>query len=268
MSDNIQLFKEYVNFTNVKPLFYRLLLHPGITELSLEEFMKQTVALARQLQVVENKQNIIEIVVFFDEVNTSSRLGSFKEMFMDRSLRGQLLPNNIFFTAAINSYSERNQAKPATDQSNIIQRRDYLVHDLPQTLQFLKCSYSTLPISQSRMYVERNIEMYHVKCIQNMPLEEYTRDTLCNAILDAQEFCLKRLGGNLVSQREIERCFQIFSFFWTTKYTDETEKKPIVCIALAIAVVYYFRLPTKDDRQQCNDLLSPTREEFSTVTIA
>ncbi|CAF4437022.1 unnamed protein product, partial [Adineta steineri] len=44
----------------------------------------------------------IEIVVFFDEVNTASCLGLFKEMFMDRTLHGKNLPENIFFTAAIN----------------------------------------------------------------------------------------------------------------------------------------------------------------------
>ncbi|CAF4914154.1 unnamed protein product, partial [Rotaria sp. Silwood2] len=74
---SIQMFEEFVAHTRIKPLFYRLLLHPGVTEEQIDEFMLPICQLARELRN-------IELVVFFDEVNTSSCLGLFKEMFMDR----------------------------------------------------------------------------------------------------------------------------------------------------------------------------------------
>ncbi|CAF0900000.1 unnamed protein product, partial [Didymodactylos carnosus] len=256
VKNSIHLFNEYITHTEIKPLFYRLLLHPGITEEHLEEFMKPIIMLANLLQS-------IELVVFFDEVNTSSCLALFKEMFMDRSLCGQPLPENIFFTAAINLFNKTDQDATKINQSSIIHRNDYLVHKLPSALEYLKCSYGTLPISQLQKYVERKIALFHVDAIEDMPFQDYTQEILSDAIVCAQRFCLSRLGVNSVSQREIERCFQIISFFWTTKYTTDDEQNSVRCITLAIAMVYYFRLPTQDDRQKQNFNDEATREEFS-----
>ncbi|CAF4763960.1 unnamed protein product, partial [Rotaria sp. Silwood2] len=89
---SIEIFKEYLFHSQIKPLFYRLLLHPGITEEQLVEFMSPISQLARKLPQ-------IEVVIFFDEVNTASCLGLFKEMFMDGTLHGTSIPKNIFFTA-------------------------------------------------------------------------------------------------------------------------------------------------------------------------
>ncbi|CAF3864491.1 unnamed protein product [Rotaria sp. Silwood1] len=59
--NSIKLFDEYLMHTNTKPLFYRLLLHPGITEEQLEDFMKPICQLANEVPDVE-------LVIFFDEV--------------------------------------------------------------------------------------------------------------------------------------------------------------------------------------------------------
>jgi hypothetical protein len=98
-----------------------------VTEEQLEHFMSPICHLARELPD-------IELVVFFDEVNTSSCLGLFKEMFMDRTLHGNNLPKNIFFTAAINP-------SIAAIDDTAVHRPDYLVHELPQALENLKVSY-------------------------------------------------------------------------------------------------------------------------------
>ncbi|CAF5164399.1 unnamed protein product, partial [Rotaria magnacalcarata] len=76
---SIGIFNEFLTQTSIKPLFYRLLLHPGITEEQIRDFMLPISKLAEQIPK-------IELVVFFDEVNTSSCLGLFKEMFMDGTL--------------------------------------------------------------------------------------------------------------------------------------------------------------------------------------
>ncbi|CAF1680227.1 unnamed protein product, partial [Didymodactylos carnosus] len=65
---------------------------------------------------------------------------------------------------------------------------------------------------------------------------------------------------------EIQRCFQLIDFFWNLKYDNQAyEPSPQLCIALSIALVYYFRLPTKTDREERNDKDSPTREELSEI---
>ncbi|CAF4275233.1 unnamed protein product, partial [Rotaria sp. Silwood2] len=258
---SIEIFKEYLFHSQTKPIFYRLLLHPGVSEEQLVEFMAPISQLARDLTE-------IEIVVFFDEVNTASCLGLFKEMFMDGTLCGKSIPKNIFFTAAINPYMK---IEENTEQ---IHRTDYIVHELPESLKYLKVSYGALESKTLADYIVRKIAMFQVNSSANndktMPLERYAQETLSHAILTAQEFCEKYLGHNSVSQREIQRCFSLINFFWTLRYDHElnlgkaqNDPNPIRCIALSIALTYYFRLPTKEDNLQRNDKKSPSREQLA-----
>ena len=249
----IEIFNEFLVYTQIKPLFYRLLLHPGVTEEQIEAFILPVCDLARQLPT-------LELVVFFDEVNTSSCLGLFKEMFMDGTLHGKSLPKNIFFTAAIN---------PLINQNDDLQvhRRDYLVHELPESLENLKVSYGALDPTTLEHYVREKIATFTVVSSRDtqtpMALEKYAQDMLTDAILQAQNFCETRLGRNSVSQREIQRCFNLIDFFWKMKYNEnDDDPNPIRCIALALALIYYFRLPTKEDNAQRNDQTTPSREEL------
>jgi hypothetical protein len=79
-------------------------------------------------------------------------------------------------------------------------------------------------------------------------------------------FSVVFIGKNTVSQREIQRCFNLIDFFWTIRYDDEIDPdylpNPIRCITLSIALIYYFRLPTQEDNRLRNDYRTPTREEL------
>jgi len=47
------------------------------------------------------------------------------------------------------------------------------------------------------------------------------------------------------------------------RYDEENhEPDPIRCIALSLALIYYFRLPTKEDNEQRDDHSTPSREEL------
>jgi hypothetical protein len=181
---SIEIFNEYLIHSQIKPLFYRLLLHPGVTEEQIEQFMSPICQLARELPN-------IELVVFFDEVNTSFCLGLFKEMFMDRTLHGNNLPKNIFFTAAINPYMT------ITDDT-AVHRPDYLVNQLPQALENLKVSYGPLEQTSLRDYIFKKIKMFQVNCATKhkitMPLEKFAQEMLAESILNAQDFCERYLG--------------------------------------------------------------------------
>ncbi|CAF1142456.1 unnamed protein product, partial [Adineta ricciae] len=260
---SIDLFKEYLYNTQIKDLFYRLLLHPGISEEQVVEFVFPIIELARQLSK-------IEIVVFFDELNTSSCLGLFKEMFMDGTLHGTTIPKNIFFTAAINPYMKTEETRTR------LHRNDFIVHDLPQSLKDLKVAYGALESRTLADYIVRKIAMFQSTSSgrngRAMLLDDYVQDTLADSILKAQDFCEKNLGRNIVSQREIQRCFTLIEFFWNLRYDDELlcnqrtfDPNPIKCIALAIALIYYFRLPTKDHNVQRRNMEvpSPSREQLA-----
>ncbi|CAF0764824.1 unnamed protein product [Adineta steineri] len=113
---SIEIFKEYILHSEIKSLFYHLLLHAHVTEEQLEQFMLSICQLA------------------FDTV---SYLGFFKELFMNRILHGNGLSKNIFFTTPINP-------SIISNDDNIVHRRDSLVHQLPQVLESLKVSYEPL----------------------------------------------------------------------------------------------------------------------------
>ncbi len=179
----IEIFNEFLVYTRTKPLFYRLLLHPGVTEEQIEHFMAPISQLAEQIPR-------IEFVVFFDEVNTSSCLGLFKEMFMDRTLHGMRLPENIFFTAAINPLINRNDDLQ-------VHRRDYLVHELPQSLENLKVSYGILDENTLKDYIQQKIATFTVTSTSRRtqtPLVLYAQNILTKSILEAQQFCETYLG--------------------------------------------------------------------------
>jgi hypothetical protein len=46
---------------------------------------------------------------------------------------------------------------------------------------------------------------------------------------------------------------------------SSSDPNPIRCIALSIALIYYFRLPTKEDNSQRNDRQTPSREELAEI---
>ena len=272
--NSIKLFDEYLMHTNTKSLFYRLLLHPDITEQHLEDFMKPICQLANEVPNVE-------LVIFFDEVNTASCLGLFKEMFIDGTLHGNNLPPNIFFTAAINPSSTKQEDEKA------VHRSDYLVHQLPQALENLKISYSTLESNALKDYITKKIATFTLPGQQLTSLDLYVQDMLTECILKAQEFCeeflgktkisiffltrislliLSFLGKNSVSQREIQRCFNLIEFFWKMRFDDGTNERDVKrCIVLALALTYYFRLPTKEDNDQRNDQRTPSREKLAGI---
>lgn len=192
-----QIFDEYLHHTQIKPLFYRLLLHPGVSEEKVQDFMRPICQLAEQIPTVE-------MVVFFDEVNTSSCLGLFKEMFMDRTLHGRSLPTNIFFTAAINPATkqadEDSAHRAATKQvdEDSVHRPDYIVHQLPEALEHLKVSYGALEPDSLRAYIGQKIKKFRASTTATNQaernLEGGIQRMLTDCIVTAQEFCEENLG--------------------------------------------------------------------------
>ena len=175
------MLKEYLTHSCAKSVFYRMLIHPGITEEDIKRFISPIAILAE-------KWKYIQLVVFFDEVNTSSCLGLFKEIFTDRTLQGVTLPKNIFFTAAIN---------PALDipnQDRLVHRVDYLVHKLPESLKHLKVSYGILQPKTLNDYITQKVVTFDLGCTLDSDFREYLQSKLVKTILDAQAFYEQRLG--------------------------------------------------------------------------
>ncbi|CAF4718490.1 unnamed protein product, partial [Rotaria sp. Silwood1] len=220
----------------------------SVTEQEIVQFISPISELAQ-------KWEKIELVVFFDELNTSSCLGLFKEIFIDRTLQGVRLPKNIFFTAAIN---------PALDkpnQDNLVHRLDYLVHKLPGSLEHLKVSYGALEPKTVNDYITQKVAKFDLNFSIESEQRRYLQGKLIKAILAAQAFCEEKLGKNTVSQREIQRCFTLIEYFYESN-KDEEDPDLDRCIALSLSLIYYFRLPTEEDNKKRGDQKTPSREQL------
>ena len=247
--------------TKSHSLFHRHLVHPGTTKTEVKEFLCPVLELAQLLDK-------LEVVVFFDEVNTASCLGFFKELLMDRMMDGQQLPENLFFISAINPAQEKSELERIaqdTDEDKAF-RSVYFVHELPSVMKEVKWVYGSLSVGELDEYIMSKIKMQG--CIvtttdqRSVTFTPVIEKLFCGFLLAAHRFCLSRCGDNSVSQREIQRVFKLIPFFWHLEEyyaveeasgghlaTDEClaafndDEQFRKCICLAVAVVYYFRLP-------------------------
>lgn len=94
-------------------------------------------------------------------------------------------------------------------------------------------------------------------------LKDSARRNLVNRFLfDISSIFRIVVGKNTVSQREIQRCFSLTEYFY--QRDDAREKTKLDrCIALSLALIYYFRLPTDEDNKKRGDTKTPSREELA-----
>lgn len=119
--------------------------------------------------------------MFLDEVNTSSCLGLFKEIIVDRSFDGEVassystcilispncllffpqpIPENVFIVAACNPH-RGNSLASHTGETWV--RGNYNVRPLHPTLKFLKWDYGSLDENQERDYIKAKLKMINEK---------------------------------------------------------------------------------------------------------
>ena len=247
--------------------FFKLLVHPGVDKESLREFL-------RIPQKVASQVTPDTVVVFLDEINTASCLGLFKEVFMDRTLDGTVIGDNIFFVAAVNPHTgRRNQPSagihPPAQKEPLSSEytRHYDVHELPIVMDGLKFKFkSMIDVGELKEYIAKKVELLgHIvasssgKTMSFRDFSEAMRDVFVNFIIYAQNYFkifVDRSDDEVasVSQRDIQRVFILVPYFWKVleilKGLDEEygeywspDETFLRCIYLAVAVVYYFRLP-------------------------
>lgn len=119
---------------------------------------------------------VLILKVFLDEVNTSSCVGLFKEIIVDRTMNGavsgphcsivyyvkfhffyyQPIPDNVFIVAACNPH--RGNSLASNSQKTWV-HGSYYVRQLHPTLQFLMWDYGSLDEDQEKEYINAKIKM-------------------------------------------------------------------------------------------------------------
>lgn len=97
---------------------------------------------------------VVPFVVFLDEVNTSSILGSVQDVMLDNALEGQSLPKNIFWVCATNPFREviESDAVAAASGERGF-RAHYQVRPVPEAMELVKWHFGSLTKDAEQDYI-------------------------------------------------------------------------------------------------------------------
>ena len=264
--------------------FYPIDVHAALTPKEIFHRVQLIVDRAFRLNKLgqllsSDAHNKVTLCIFFDEVNTSSCMGVFKELLLDHSCDGQQLPENIVIVAACN---------PARGKIALVgDRREelgnewaighYQVHPLPASLEQMKWDYGNLNAEQEKEFIEKrlciaktkdNLTQEEVKLLSELILtsqlktREYAKEHIrsliearCTPGIVISDLELDARASSTVSLRDILRVFKLFSFFMSPSLPASAseiflganvtqQSRRFRAMTLAIAVVYYLRLGT------------------------
>jgi hypothetical protein len=257
VEESSELLRLFLNSPTYS-LFYKMLVHPGLQPAHIQDFLASTIDLAQRVHQWE-------VVVLFDEVNTSSCLGVFKEIIVDHTFKGRSLPDNLFIVAAINPYRDPPfQPEASTTSASPFQRVDYNVAKLPDAMKNLFWKYGGFDIQHAEAYIRAKIKLEkdilatqesknEKDGISAMLISSELQEKFTNMLVTAVRFCYERLGKNTVSQRDIQRVFTLLPFMYHhglagSESAIATDDEPFYeAVCLTIAVAFLWKLPVESE---------------------
>ncbi len=219
------------------------------------------------------------------EINTSTILGLFKEIVVDRSIRGEPLEDNIVVVAACNPNRDRLAAqylnKREIDLGKDWASGHYQVAALPASMDKLKWTFGALSSLQEKEFVLQRLQVVgdDMSLSSQMLFTEIITESQQAMRTLAEQSILENLkrvpslppGSNpqaklnleadassratsVVSLRDIQRVFGLYKFFAEDFTTVSTLRSPDrdqkhSAMLLAIATVYLLRLDSKGRKQ-------------------
>jgi hypothetical protein len=262
-------------FIGVKQLdtFHKLSVHAALTPEDIIKFFSPKFQQANELLLLTAERDGKQpptVVIFLDEINTSSCMGLFKELLVDRSLDGTPIPSNVFLVAACNPHRGSSVAIRSCSERDDWVLGSYYVHPLPPTLQFLSWDYGALDDNQERDYIQEKIAMdrggvsmqvlqhksliAHCQCM----MREFAYEQLCQVGFVSDEAVTR--AKSCVSQRDIQRVFIMAAYFeqflekdFPSLPADNIARRAIL---VSLGIVYYLRLDDKYRKKFCAKLRS------------
>ncbi|KAL6077130.1 Replication factor C small subunit [Balamuthia mandrillaris] len=247
-----QLAEELVNARFVN-LFHRITMHQKYTQERLHAELQPIFQTANQL---EDCTRMMEggggatVVVFVDEFNATNIMGVLKEIFVDHSLDGEVLPSNIFWVAAMNPFVPILQEEATThvDFTGLATSEEsdevFAVRPPPRSMEELLLDFRAMDAPQEHNFVRVLMDVRY-----DIGSEE-VRLALQRFILFGQEFVRRaNIHRVHVSIRDIMRVVQLYKYFTyrpfvLRKETLSPENLHWLALIMSITMSYYFRLLT------------------------
>jgi len=260
----VERFLTWFREGHIKETFFEICVDASIQSNEIIQKFSKIEEIANDLNSVGGT-----VIVFCDEVNTSSVLGLFKEAMIDHSLEGNKLPKNLVIIGACNPARSKSTTKGGASREHDLGKEffsgHYQVFSLPPSMEALKWNYGSLNLEQEREFVFRRICMFE----NSIPKELVSG--LTELIISSHEairkFGLEHLSESLslmypeenvsndakkrakamVSLRDIQRVFSLYHFFLLDigKHCLPTDIDVRGTMFLTISLVYYLRLDVK-----------------------
>ncbi|XP_019858199.1 PREDICTED: uncharacterized protein LOC100640592 [Amphimedon queenslandica] len=259
-------------YGRLRETFYKINIHSAITAKEVEDFFctvqKHAESLISYYEAFIKHSPELKtlyrkpiLTVFLNEINTSCCPGFMKEIIIDGMIDGRSISTsgNIFIVAACKPHQANSLAVVTKSGKKRWFNPTYYVQNLPPSLKLIRWDYGQLQKRDEEEYIKEKLRL---EC-EDMPQLEYT--FLAQQIAKAQELIrsfacenlmlegineedAKLFAQSTVSQRDIKRVFQLYSYLkkWftcDTKYGHESEFRISVrAVFISLALVYYFRL--------------------------
>ena len=220
-------------------------IHPGIVE---ENIIKE---MRRIDEIAKTKKNE-ELWIFFDELNTSLSFSLLNEIFINRSVNGNKINNNIRLIGAGNPIRKWKKKKFSLTPNDEAERRlVYPVQIFPQSLLNFVINFRFLDDETEKLYIFNIIGKIFTK--EEKSLHQITTEIIskCHIYLRAS------FDPSIVSLKEIARFKKIYEFiidYFTKKNiylkrkTNEKNLK-LKSILCSILLCYCYRLNDQQKRQ-------------------
>ncbi|XP_071287737.1 E3 ubiquitin-protein ligase RNF213-like isoform X2 [Agelaius tricolor] len=273
-----QLRRNSVEVENLK----LVKVHGGTTA----EMIYTTIRKAEELAKSNKEQHGLDTILFFDEANTTDAVSSIKEILCDRTVQGEPLASGsgLRIIAACNPYRKhtdrmiqrlelaglgyRVKANDTREKLGSIPLRQlvYRVHALPPSMVLLVWDFGQLNSRMEKMYIQQIVqhvaEQLHVA--EKLPMAKHEVRTVTEVLFASQEYMRQTDNEcSFVSLRDVERCMEVFKWFYRhssmlltelSKYLADRKapksngdrNEVIWSLVLAVGVCYHASLERKE----------------------
>lgn len=155
--DTTRELLEWFAHSHLEPTFFEINIHGSMTA----DELKQTVDAAKRVAKKLHQMGI-KVVIFLDEINTSSTLGLLKEMIVDQSFQGTRLETNIVVIAACNPVRNsvsNTKSSREVDLGRAWASGHYQVLPLPKSLATMTWDYGSLTSGQEKEFIYQRMVM-------------------------------------------------------------------------------------------------------------
>ncbi|KAL4476127.1 hypothetical protein ABPG74_009860 [Tetrahymena malaccensis] len=246
--------------------FITMNIHAGITE-------RDVINKINDIQ--SNYNSSQKIILFFDEVNTNKLIGGlFKEILVDRCIKGQKIKNNIIPIAAINPYKLKSQKQQQMidlqihggikkDIVNKIKNTDleYMVEPIPESMYNFIWNFDSLDKQDEINYITQMLIIMNQIKLKKRVYQTYKFTSkqlqkISETVFFAQEIIRQEMGyQSACSLRDVSRFNKLLFWFVKNLQTFQSFGLKILsitdyAICLSFYINYAVRLPLVEQRQK------------------